>query len=357
MKCFVIMPIGDPKKTPDDAHQFEHIYTHWIKPAVEDLHLGGQRAGIVCHRADKELRPGEIVNQLIESLSDADVVIADLTGRNPNVFYELGVRHALRNNTIIIAQDLDDIPFDLRGMRAIRYRYDPESLIALKNRLQAFLSEMLVSTSPIDNPVRRFLYEREVAKLMTAPVPPGYDALRQILAEMDTVRKDLSERVMEIRGLVEHSTSRPEQAPIPPEPTASIEGAWTSVEHNGLYIVGRVGSELRGPYCYHSNLDLTAHFYNMKVIDNQVLARFKWFRQPIAGYIMLRQVSNDKFTGGWWYIQDLPQTVRGDFSAFDDDLPSMNRITLIRIRMPKPLPKWARHYFDQVARGDPDFAA
>jgi hypothetical protein len=49
------------------------------------------------------------------------VVIADMTDRNPNVFYELGVRHALRNATVLVAQDLQDVPFDLRHFAAIQY--------------------------------------------------------------------------------------------------------------------------------------------------------------------------------------------------------------------------------------------
>jgi hypothetical protein len=173
MKCFVIMPIGDPRKDAESARRFEHIYTHWIKTAVEELRLAPELGQIPCHRADKENRPGDIISQVIEAVAEADFVIADLTGRNSNVFYELGVRHALRNNTILIAQDIDDIPFDLRGQRTICYRYDPESLVGLKRSIQSSLSDMISTTTQIDNPVRRFLYEREVAKIVSAPVPLG----------------------------------------------------------------------------------------------------------------------------------------------------------------------------------------
>src|SRR5690349_23800137 len=176
MKCFVIMPIGDPSND-ETSRRFEHIYTHWIKTAVEELHPISGATQITCHRADKDTRPGDIITQVIESLSDADIVIADLTGRNPNVFYELGVRHALRNGTILLAQDINDVPFDLRGQRTIHYRYDPESLITLKCQLQATLAEIIAGTMPIDNPVRRFLHDQEVAKILAAPVSPGYDTL------------------------------------------------------------------------------------------------------------------------------------------------------------------------------------
>ena len=305
---------------------------------------------IACHRADKDNRPGEIIAQVIEALSEADFVIADLTGRNPNVFYELGVRHALRNNTILIAQDIDDIPFDLRGQRAICYRYDPESLIGFKRQLQASLTVMVSATKQVDNPVRRFLYEREVAKLVDAPVPPGYDVLRQLVNEMHAVRQDLAERVIEIRDLVRHTTSTAEPpVAITNDQLSVFEGAWTSAERGGLYIVKRVGDELRGPYCFGSDHELTAHFYNVQIVGQQLLCRFKWFRQPIEGCVILRPVTKDRLVGGWWYIEELPGRARTDLRHINQDLPEMNSLHLERVPMPNPMPGWATDYFARAS--------
>jgi len=118
MQCFVIMPFGNPKVDPTRAQKLDAIYSQWIKPTVESISLTGlANDTIACHRADKEERPGEIISHIIENLTTSDIVIADLSGRNPNVFYELGVRQAVRSNTILILEDLDDIPFDLRGLR------------------------------------------------------------------------------------------------------------------------------------------------------------------------------------------------------------------------------------------------
>jgi hypothetical protein len=347
------MPIGDPDKDLESAKRFEHIYTHWIKTAVEDLNLAPELGRIGCHRADKEVRPGDIIAQVIEALSEADIVIADLTGRNPNVFYELGVRHALRNNTLLIAQDLEDIPFDLRGQRAICYRYDPESLISLKRQLQASLSEMISATTQIDNPVRRFLYEREVAKLVAAPVPPGYDALRQLLNEMHVVRQDLAERVIEIRELVQHTTStREPPAVLASEELSVFEGAWTSTEDGGLYVVKRTGPELRGPYCFGSDRELTAHFFNVQIVGEQLLCRFKWFGQPIEGCVILRPVGEDRLVGGWWYIDRLPAKARTDLQRVHEKLPGMNPLHLVRVPMPEPMPSWATDYFNRAIAGE-----
>ncbi len=351
MRCFVIMPIGDPRKDPALAHRFEHLYSDWIKPAVEGCALAGEdHPRINCHRADKDVRPGEIITQVIEALSEADVVIADLTGRNPNVFYELGVRHALRNNTILIAQDIDDIPFDLRGLRTICYRYEPESLLQLRASLRATLAEMFSGATQIDNPVRRLLYEREIAKLIAAPVPPGYDALRQLVDEMQTIRQDLSESITEMRGFVESATASPAlEAADVPDKLSRIEGAWRAAEHGGLYIVKRVGAELRGPYCYANDDNLSAHLFNFQILGNQLLCRFRWFRAPIEGCVLLRLIRKDRLHGGWWFLEHLPRAAEKDLRYVHDRLPRMQPLTLMRIPMPRPLPHWAVEYFKELS--------
>jgi hypothetical protein len=80
-------------------------------------------------------------------------VIADLTDKNPNVFYELGVRHALRPRTILIAQSLDDIPSDLREYRTIVYDTSAKGADVFSKRLKSYLDEMHKEPERADNPV------------------------------------------------------------------------------------------------------------------------------------------------------------------------------------------------------------
>jgi hypothetical protein len=156
------MPFGNPKKEKELAKKYEVIYSN-IKRTIESIRINGKEKGFVtCHRADKEVRPGEIITHVIENLVTSEIVIADLTGRNPNVFYELGVRHAVRNNAILIAEDLEDIPFDLRGLRTISYKYDPEGMMNFQNLLKETVEKKISETEKIDNPVRNFLYNREM---------------------------------------------------------------------------------------------------------------------------------------------------------------------------------------------------
>jgi hypothetical protein len=211
MKCFVIMPFGNPEKDPEHARKLDQIYSRWIKPTVENIKVSDGKY-IACHRADKEQRPDDIISHIIENLVTSDLVIADLTGKNANLFYELGVRHAVNNNTILIAEDLNDIPFDLRSLRTIVYKYDPEHMLDLKGSLEDAINEILQSPEKMDNPVRRFLYNREVDKLITQPIPPGYDVFKNVISEMTSLKEEVKNHFSEVRNIMNLITS-PKDSP------------------------------------------------------------------------------------------------------------------------------------------------
>ena len=104
--CFVIMPFSATSSCTEE--EWTEIFVNVFKPAVEGAGLDYE-----CRRS--AATRGNLVASIIRDLNDAYVVIADLTDQNPNVFYELGVRHSLKNRTILLAQDRDDIPFDLKA--------------------------------------------------------------------------------------------------------------------------------------------------------------------------------------------------------------------------------------------------
>jgi hypothetical protein len=113
-KCFVIMPFSGTKTCTEE--QWTDIFDNIIKPSIE---LSPYK--YECVRAN--LPVGNIIKDILINLNSADIVIADVTDRNPNVFYELGVRHALKDNTIMITQSLNDVPFDLKHYAIIEYNY------------------------------------------------------------------------------------------------------------------------------------------------------------------------------------------------------------------------------------------
>ena len=112
-KCFIICPIGEEKseirKTADES--LEYI----IQPACANK-------GYYAVRADKLSDNGMITQSIIENILTSDLAIVDLTGRNPNVFYELAIRHSYGLPTILITRDeLSSLPFDIHNVRTIQY--------------------------------------------------------------------------------------------------------------------------------------------------------------------------------------------------------------------------------------------
>lgn len=159
--CFVISPIG---KLGTERHtKFKEVLDYVIKAAVK---ASGYNLQVL--RADDIDRAGSFIKDILESLYGSYVVIADLTEQNPNVFYELGVRHALSPRTILIAQSIDDIPSDLREYRTIVYDTSAKGAANFSTRLKKYLGEMQKEPERADNPVLDrigSIFENRVATL------------------------------------------------------------------------------------------------------------------------------------------------------------------------------------------------
>src|SRR5512132_2614367 len=118
--CFILMPFGSkPDPTGRPNIDFNRVYEEAIKPAVE-------HAGMEPLRADEEKTGGIIHKPMFERLLLCEYAVADLTTANPNVFYELGVRHALRPwSTVLIFAVGGRLPFDVAPQRALPYKISP----------------------------------------------------------------------------------------------------------------------------------------------------------------------------------------------------------------------------------------
>src|SRR5262249_53609500 len=94
-------------------------------------------------RADEDTRSGEIVAQIIIDIDRADLVVADVSGLNPNVFYELGVAHTLGKKIIHICDRSTQLPFDIRQYRTVIFDpFDPEEHIRARASIQAFVRSL-----------------------------------------------------------------------------------------------------------------------------------------------------------------------------------------------------------------------
>ncbi len=130
---------------------FESYFKKIIKPAIEDN-------GLLSVRGDSLFKSTHIMEDIWTSISESSLVIAELTGKNPNVYYELGLAHACRKPAILISSNIEDVPFDLRPLRVLIYnKDDPDWGKLLHNKISQSIQETLASpTEAIPHTFREY---------------------------------------------------------------------------------------------------------------------------------------------------------------------------------------------------------
>ena len=170
------------------------IFENVFKPAVEGAGLDYE-----CRRS-KATR-GNIVGAILQDLNDSYVILADLTDRNANVFYELGVRHSLKDRSILVAQKGDDIPFDLRAYAYHIYDWKTEGgRKRLASTILQLLTDIDENPERPDNPVSDFLRPRSQVKTEFEPVTttPSEVAVAKPLAGPSAEGLDATEFVQDL---------------------------------------------------------------------------------------------------------------------------------------------------------------
>ena len=144
-ECFVIAPIGEAES--DTRKRSDQVLRHIIRPAAEEC-------GYKAVRADEIDKPGIITSQVIQHVVSDPLVIADLTETNPNVFYELAVRHAIKKPLVQIIQKGERIPFDVAGTRTVHFdHHDLDSVESAKNEIIDQIKALEKDPSDIETPI------------------------------------------------------------------------------------------------------------------------------------------------------------------------------------------------------------
>ena len=147
--CFVITPIGP--QGSDIRKRSDQILNHVIRPALKEH-------GYISKRADQIDEPGIIMRQAIEYVINAPLVIADLTDGNPNVFYELGIRHAAGKPYIQIIEKGQQIPFDVQEVRTVSVDCNDWDSAPIARKEVAGQIESIEKGSRVDSPVSSAIY-------------------------------------------------------------------------------------------------------------------------------------------------------------------------------------------------------
>lgn len=188
---FVLMPFDE---------EFNAVYEKIIAPTLS-------KAGYEVSRADSNIAQQNILRDIVRGISQAAIVVADLTTMNANVLYELGIAHALRKPTIIIVQQIRDLPFDLRSYRVIMYSTKFNEIGRLEQSLFDFTQHF--SGNPLDfgNPVVDYLPISIAACQPAHPVetksePYGFmDFIvlsQPVQLRLETQMKAINDRIVDI---------------------------------------------------------------------------------------------------------------------------------------------------------------
>lgn len=145
------MPFSTTTEARTERYWTE-FFTEFLKPEIEGL-------GYHCERS--QAVPANIINNIIHELTEADIVVAVLTDFNANVWYELGIRHALKNGTIMVIDDGQELPFDISHYGVIKYHHEDGGKPIFNTELKAFLNK-LVNNTQRDNPVQDFIYKQNI---------------------------------------------------------------------------------------------------------------------------------------------------------------------------------------------------
>jgi len=208
--CFVLMPFGKKTDASGNSVEFDRVYHEIIEPAIE-------RSGLESIRADEEMTGGIIHKPMFERLILCEYAVADLSTANANVFYELGLRHAVRpRSTVLMFTEGGRLPFDVSLLRALPYKLTSDGVPAdaaadskaLEERLRAAQAAATDDTIPAaDSPLyeliedypnvahektdvfrERVRYSAEIKKRLATARKEGIESVRAIEKDLENLK-------------------------------------------------------------------------------------------------------------------------------------------------------------------------
>lgn len=133
-KCFVMMPISDQGDYPEG--HFQKIYEQIFKPAIE-------KSGYKPYRVDENVISDRIIDKIFEAIQECPMALCDLSNRNPNVLYELGLRQAYDKPVVLVQDEKTDKIFDVSGISTVFYKSDRlfENVLEARERITNAINE------------------------------------------------------------------------------------------------------------------------------------------------------------------------------------------------------------------------
>lgn len=198
--CFVITPIGDENSSI--RRHIDGVINAAIRPALKSKYK--------INVAHEFTTTGSINKQVIVEIYDSDLVIANLTDLNPNVMYELAIRHALKKPVIMIMEKGDNkLPFDVANERTIFYKNDFQGVLDLKKEIER-TEENMESIKNLSNPIYDALYEytndKSLINLAEKEGLEDVNVLKSILNKISNLEKTIYKNNLEVAATEEMTT-------------------------------------------------------------------------------------------------------------------------------------------------------
>jgi len=214
--CFVIAPIGLPQSATRDRS--DKILRWVVKPAAK-------ACGYRAIRADQVPEPGMITPSIVRHLFDDPLVIADLTDQNPNVFYELAIRHMARKPVLNIIERGHEIPFDVSPLRAIDVDYrDIDSMDRCRVELQKQIEALEDDSTRFDNPISLAIDADALHRSSNAAARSN--------ARILTMLGELHSRMVELKDMLRASPYRYAPHPLP---SGELPTVWDLLTGKALF--------------------------------------------------------------------------------------------------------------------------
>ena len=220
--AFVLMPFGG---------DFDSFYEKVLKPTLEEQ-------GFDVNRADDFQNRRNILKDVMEGISNGDLIVADLTGRNANVFYELATAHSFKKPVLMITQSIDDVPFDLSNYRLLEYSISISGLDETRAKIRNFAASFLGGDVSFSNPVTDFYPHNDADEPLSGNISKDISEWKTVkddngnnLYSKRSFQVSLESREYRIRDLVNGGYL----------PEAHLEWRWVA-RHHGQFI--KAGKEL-----------------------------------------------------------------------------------------------------------------
>ena len=289
-ECFVISPIGEAES--ETRKRSDQVIRHIIRPAVEEC-------GYKAVRADEIDKPGIITSQVIQHVVSDPLVIADLSETNPNVFYELAIRHAIKKPLVQIIQKGERIPFDIAGTRTIHFDHrDLDSVDEAKKGIIEQVKWVEQNPSDIETPISLSLD----LQVLRQSEDPENRSLAEIVALINSMRLGIGKLEEKVSGggaldLNVLKDFHEELERLPVRVAQELTGSSRSVRKNKVidpYVIRELTSVLSHPSNGPISLLIVLSFYR---------DQFPWLYE--IGMEAYRRATAGNWEGARAIIKDL----------------------------------------------------